>query len=80
MEPRLGGRVNFHNCSPAVNFWLRLKGEPFDWGIPVGSLRAFLETRGFRLLEVATPDTFRGLYLNGARVPLAKGEFIGVAE
>ena len=80
MEPRLDGRVNFHNCSPTVNFWLRLKGEPFDWGIRVGSLRAFLENRGFRLLEVATPDTFRGLYLNGARVPLAKGEFIGVAE
>ena len=79
MEPDSKGHTAFHNASRAVDFWLRLRGEPFRWGIHRDALPTFLESVGFSLNEIATPQTFQVRY--GIReAPLAEGEYIGVAE
>jgi methyltransferase (TIGR00027 family) len=83
MEPLASGRIDFRHCNPAVSLWLRLKSEPFRWGIHRKNLAAFLEREGFRLLEIGSPDLLRRLYLDPSSLngrPLAEGECIGVAE
>ena len=81
MEPTKNGSFQFHNASPIVNLWLRLKNEPFCWGIPPENLPGFLNANGFKLREIATGKTFRERYLsNFQNSPLAKGEYVCVAE
>ena len=83
MEPLSSGRIDFRQCNPAVSLWLRLKSEPFRWGIHRGKLSEFLEREGFRLLEIGTPELLRRLYLEPSPLngrPLAEGECIGVAD
>lgn len=80
MEPQADGRVNFDSASGALLFWLRLRGEPFRWGIRTGDLRRFLEARGWRLRETVSPEELRRRYLpeadgraNGDRIAVAEG-------
>jgi methyltransferase (TIGR00027 family) len=83
MEPLSSGRIDFRHCNPAVSLWLRLKSEPFRWGIDRRKLPNFLEREGFRLLEIGTPELLRRLYLAPSTLngrPLAEGECIGVAD
>ena len=83
MEPLGSGRIDFRRCNPAVSLWLRLKSEPFRWGIDRRNLPDFLEREGFRLLEVGSPELLRRVYLKPPSLrgrPLAEGECIGVAE
>jgi methyltransferase (TIGR00027 family) len=83
LEPQAGGAINFKTSSKAVDLWLRLRGEPFRWGISREDLPAFLETQGFSLRELASHETLRARYLTAdtvARAHLAQGEHIGVAE
>ena len=75
------GSLQFHNASPIVNLWLRLKNEPFCWGIPPDNLPDFLNANGLKLREIATGKTFRERYLSNLQnCPLAKGEYVCVAE
>lgn len=79
IEPDSSGRTAFHHASHAVDFWLRLRGEPFRWGIHRDTLPAFLESVGYALNGIATAQTFRACY--GIHdTPLAEGECICVAE
>lgn len=83
MEPLASGRIDFRRCNPAVSLWLRLKSEPFRWGIGRKALSEFLTQQGFRLREIATPELLRRLYLEPSALdarPLAEGECIGVAD
>ncbi|MDQ6631324.1 MAG: class I SAM-dependent methyltransferase [Verrucomicrobiota bacterium] len=81
MEPTKNGQLQFHNANPMVNLWLRLKTEPFCWGISPEDLSDFLNANGFKLRETAAEQTFRERYLSHLQnSPLAQGEYIGVAE
>jgi len=83
MEPLASGRIDFRHCNPVVSLWLRLKSEPFRWGIGRRALPGFLGRQGLRLREIATPDLLRRLYLEPSGLdarPLAEGECIGVAD
>lgn len=82
MEPLADGTIAFQDSSRLVALWLRLRGEPFLWGVRRDQLASFLGSRGFSLRELATPDTLRTRYLVGgtpANTPLARGECICVA-
>jgi methyltransferase (TIGR00027 family) len=83
MTLRPGGRLGFARSSPLVDTWLRLMGEPFRWGLRRDDLAGFLRSRGLELEELATPETFRRVYLEpeGMGTPvLAEGECVAVAR
>jgi methyltransferase (TIGR00027 family) len=83
MEPRYNGKVNFHNRSKLVDFWMGLRGEPFTWGILRERLPDYLNSVGFTQEDLATPAVFHQRYLNSAdlaREPLAAGEYVCVAK
>ncbi len=82
MEPHRG-KVRFKNSSLAVDFWLWLKNEEFDWGIMRDDLPDYLQSSRFEFLDLATPDTFRTQYLKPEGledVTLADGEYVCLAE
>lgn len=83
MEPQPDGRINFRAPSRAVDAWLRLRREPFRWGIDHRALGPYLSARRLVVREMATEGTLRRLYLEPrglAHLPLAAGEYICVAE
>jgi len=83
MEPRSDGYVNFHNRSRIVDAWMKLRGEPFAWGISRDQLPSFLAKVGFSQENLATPDVFRRQYLSSRELikkPLAEGEYVCVAR
>jgi O-methyltransferase involved in polyketide biosynthesis len=84
IEPtRPGGRLAFRRAGRAVDAWLALRGEPFRWGATRAALAEQLAATGFRPRAVADADALRRRYLNTAslaRLPLAEGECICVAE
>ncbi|MGH9901631.1 MAG: class I SAM-dependent methyltransferase, partial [Pyrinomonadaceae bacterium] len=83
MEEREDGRVAFRNAGRAVDLWLRLHREPFNWGLRPDQLSGFLAAHGLRVLEAGTQETLRRLYLNKPRLaglPLAAGECVCLAE
>jgi methyltransferase (TIGR00027 family) len=63
MERLEDGRIAFRGQSQAVDAWLRLRGEPFRWGVPVAEMPRYLRERGFTCREIATPDLLRERYL-----------------
>ncbi|HXG83269.1 MAG TPA: SAM-dependent methyltransferase [Pyrinomonadaceae bacterium] len=76
------GRIAFRNSSKLVDFWLKLHGEPFLWGMPPDELENFLDERDFILESLDSEETFRRKYLASAemkRLPLAAGEWLCVA-
>jgi methyltransferase (TIGR00027 family) len=77
--PRTRGTINFQNATPIADWWLRWRGEPIRWAIDPGAMQHFLASEGFDLQEVALDDTFQRRYVS-ARVPLARGEHIAVAN
>lgn len=83
MEPDESGKPAFRNSTWLVRLWLSWRKEPFKWGLPREQMRSFLETRGFSMREMATPEKFRELYLHHhdlAGAVLAKGENVCVAD
>src|SRR5262249_29948992 len=77
MGRRPDGSVGFRSSTPLADWWLRLKAEPFKWGIQPQRLCGFLSERGYRPLSWTTHEELREKYLDGApRVPLAAGETI----
>ena len=81
--PCPGGRLAFRRAGRAVDAWLALRGEPFRWGATRAALAEQLAATGFRPRAVADADALRRLYLDTAplaRLPLAEGECICVAE
>jgi methyltransferase (TIGR00027 family) len=83
MELDSQGRPAFRNSTWLVRLWLRLKKEPFRWGLPRGEIEDFVTARGFSLREVANEETFRQGQPDGDRLrreALAEGEIVCVAE
>ena len=83
MERLEDGRIAFRGQHRRVDTWLRLRGEPFRWGLPVGELSGYLRERGFACLGLATERVLRDRYLTTAalrRLPLADGDHVCLAE
>ncbi len=77
MERASDGRVSFRGQKRLVDVWLRLRGEPFRWGLEQEAMPAFLKAQGFTCAAVATPDVLRARYLSGPEwegIPLADGD------
>lgn len=82
MEPQKNGRTNFKQPSLLVDLWLSIRKEVFKWGIPRQMLSEYLKSQGFLLKEIATPETFRNLYLTDEKLKdlyLMEGEYIATA-
>jgi methyltransferase (TIGR00027 family) len=83
MDRRPDGSIGFRSSTPLTDWWLRLKGEPFRWGLEPRRLGSFLSERGFRPLSWMTHEELREKYLGAAplrHVPAAAGEIICLAE
>jgi O-methyltransferase involved in polyketide biosynthesis len=83
MEPDVRGRPAFRNSTWLVRLWLRLKEEPFRWGLPRAEVPKFLAARGFTLKELVTEETMRRVQPNDdglRREALAEGEILCVAD
>lgn len=83
METRRDGRIAFRNSSRLTDAWLRLRGEPFKWGIERAQLAAYLAARGFHAREFVASAMLRRRYLDEkhlVHIALAEGECIAVAE
>jgi methyltransferase (TIGR00027 family) len=83
LEPRADGRIGFRRSGMGVDWWLTLRGEPFQWGINWNDLPGFLKANGFALHNLVTHEILRARYLTTAglgQARLAEGECICVAE
>lgn len=83
MEPDATGRASFRRSTCLARLWLRLRGEPFKWGLQEREAKSFLRKRGFDLKELARPSTFREIYLRELGLEdlvLAEGESVCVAD
>lgn len=78
------GRAGFRRSTRLVRLWLKMKGEPFRWGMRAEETEKFLRRRGFALKEMATGSSLKEIYLRrergmeGARP--AEGENICVSD
>ncbi len=83
METYGKGRANFRHTTWLARLWLKLKGEPFKWGLDAKDAESFLVARGFRLRGIATSATLRETYLRDKGLEdavLAEGENICVCD
>lgn len=83
MERDESGRIRFRNSSKFVDFWLKIKGEPFQWGLEADELTGFLDGKDFSFQSLDFHETFRRKYLSVPEMenlPLAVGESLCVAE
>lgn len=83
LEPQGNGAVDFKVQSILVRQWLRLRREPFRWGIKSAAVPSFLSQFDFDLVEIASSTTLREQYLTSAELRnryLAEGEFIATAR
>jgi methyltransferase (TIGR00027 family) len=83
MEPDESGKTNFRNSTWLVRLWLSWRKEPFKWGVSREEVGNFLAARGFSVKELATPETFRDLYLRNpdlSGLTLAEGENVCVCD
>jgi methyltransferase (TIGR00027 family) len=83
MVPDRRGRIRFHNSSRLVGFWLRVKGEPFTWGMAPANIEGYLAGLGYRLTSLFGHEELRARYLMGAAAEgseIAVGEWLAVAE
>ena len=83
MEPAPDGRSAFHNATPLVTRLLAHWSEPFKSSLARADAATFLERFGMRLVDLATSDTLREIYLAPSgreRLALAEGEMAVVAQ
>ena len=82
MEEQTNGSYQFKNASLMTNWWLKVKGEQFTWGLRNEQLAPFLNESGFRLLECKTHRELRAEFISAANsgAQLAIGENIAVAQ
>ena len=83
LEPQADGLPNFSDRSALVDFWLKLRGEPFVSGMLRADLPAFLARAGFGLQSIGNSSDLLAPELRAALgsrgLPLA-GEYIGLAR
>jgi len=83
LELQTDGRIGFRRSGIVVDRWLKMGGEPFQWGISRDDLPGFLKANGFKSHQLVTHETLRARYLlpiGLVRARLAEGECICVAE
>jgi len=83
MELAEDGRLSFRGQCPLVDWWLRSRSEPFQWGCERRYLRAFLRSCGLKPDVVANHRDLRSRILaprRAARLPLARGECLCVCH
>ncbi|MBD0371426.1 MAG: SAM-dependent methyltransferase [Pyrinomonadaceae bacterium] len=83
MELDAKGRAGFRRSTRLVRLWLRMKGEPFKWGMRAGETENFLARRGFVLKDMATSRSFKEIYLREHGIEdelLAEGENVCVSD
>lgn len=76
-------RLAFRGAGRVVDAWLALRGEPFRWGATRAEVAAQLAAEDLRPRAFADADVLRRRYLDTAqlaRLPLAEGECVCVAE
>jgi methyltransferase (TIGR00027 family) len=78
MKRDLGERIRFQNQTKLVDWWLRLRGEPFQWGIARDGLTEFIHP--WRLSRVFDELDLRKLQSSAGDRPLAIGELVCLAE
>ena len=82
MERQANNRVAFRNSSKLVDFWLKMRGEPFRSGFNHSELIDFLSKKDFTLESLDSAETFRQRYLTSPELqnlPLAEGESLCLA-
>lgn len=47
-----GGGSGFRPYSRLIDWWLSWRGEPFTWSMEPDAIQGFLESRGFKLIEM----------------------------
>lgn len=82
MEEQTNGSYQFKNASLITNWWLKVKGEQFTWGLRNEQLAPFLIESGLRLLECKTHKELRAEFISTVNrgAQLAIGENIAVAQ
>lgn len=83
LEPQADGQPNFRQRSALVDFWLKLRGEPFLSGMARTELGSFLAGAGYALQDIGDSVDLLGpgarAALGSKGLPLA-GEYIGLAR
>ena len=83
METRPGRPLAFHNARALVSVWLRVRREPFRWGLARAESATWFEVRGWRLAYLSSPASLRASLLAPLgleNAPLALGESIALLE
>ncbi len=81
METRPGQPLAFHTGRRAIDWWLRLRGEPFCWGLASAAVDAFAAEHGWELASISSPDDLRRRFLVPhalEHAPLAAGESVAL--
>jgi len=82
MERQANNRIAFRNSSKLVDFWLKMRGEPFRSGFNPSELVEFLYKKDFTLESLDSAETFRRRYLTSPELQsltLAEGESLCLA-
>jgi methyltransferase (TIGR00027 family) len=83
LAPDERGRIGFRRSRRSlVDAWLRIRREPFTWGIDAARIPAFVEPLGLRAVQIVGTEELRARYLAPAGIadPPAEGEEICVCE
>lgn len=83
MESQNNGKIAFRNSSRFVDFWLKMKGEPFKWGLNKSEITKFAEEKDLSILSLNNSESFRQKYLITAELvglKLAEGESLCLVE
>ncbi len=83
MERQADNKIAFRNSSKLVDFWLKMRGEPFRSGFNYQELVNFLAEKDFKLESLDSAETFRRRYLTSPelqKLPLASGESLCLAN
>ena len=81
MEKSPGGRLGFRGSHRAVDWWLRLCHEPFQWGLARADAEAFGTRHGWQLASLSSPEELRRRFLEPrglATAALAIGESVAL--
>ena len=83
MEARPGRPIAFHNSRRVIDWWLRLRGEPFRWALARPEVEGFVAQHGWKLASLSSPEELRRRFLapHGLdNAPLAIGESVAMTH
>jgi len=78
MEKQRNGHIRFDSQTKLVDWWLRIRGEPFLWGTTRGELAEFIQP--WRVIRFFDDNYLRDMQSELADDVIAKGEVICLAE